>query len=111
MVNKKEEMLKTLVVGDLIAFKVHQNDAKNYSGIITKIAKDRDVVEVSTKNGKCYFVEMKNITWINRSGRWPRHIMLALRGIGEIEENNNLANENVEEVEVIDNDEAGESEV
>lgn len=68
--------------GDLIAFKFDALEAKMYSGKITKLGESK--VEVQTKNGKKFFVERTNIQWINNTGRWPNHIIQALKGIDNV---------------------------
>lgn len=65
--------------GDLIAFKFNANEAKMYSGKITKLGNTR--IEVETKNGKKFFVDRENIQWVNTTGRWPSHIIQALKGV------------------------------
>lgn len=75
----KQKYIENLKVGDLVAFRLYENDAKNFSGKVIKIGVTH--VEIETKNGKKFFIEKTNITWINTNGRWPRHIITALRGI------------------------------
>ena len=65
--------------GDLIAFKFNSFEAKMYSGKITKLGNTR--IEVETKNGKKFFVDKDNIQWVNTTGRWPSHIIQALKGV------------------------------
>lgn len=77
--------------GDLIAFKFNSLEAKMYSGKITKLGESK--VEVQTKNGKKFFVEKENIQWINTTGRWPAHIMQALKGIDMSSDNRNINQE------------------
>ena len=77
--------------GDLIAFKFNSLEAKMYSGKITKLGESK--VEVQTKNGKKFFVEKENIQWINTTGRWPAHIMQALKGIDMNSDNRNINQE------------------
>ena len=77
----KAEYIDNIEKGSLVAFRLYPKDAKNFSGKITKIGKTH--VEIETKNGKRFFVDKNNITWVNTNGRWPKHIILALRGIEE----------------------------
>ena len=84
----RQKYIEELEVGNLVAFRLYENDAKNFSGKIIKLGTTH--VEVQTKNGRKFYIEKKNITWINTNGRWPRHIIVALRGID---------NENCEKVE------------
>ena len=77
--NKHEEFIANLKVGDLIAFKLFDKDAKMYSGIITVLGVTR--LEVQTKNGKKYYIEKTNVQWVNTNGRWPRFVMNAFKGV------------------------------
>lgn len=91
--NCREDYIDNLHLGDLVAFKLYEKEAKMYSGKISKLGKTK--AEIETKNGKKYFVEKKNIRWVNITGKWPAHVMQALKGI-DVEE------EEVEIVEIID---------
>jgi len=75
----RADYINNVKEGDLIAFKFDALEAKMYSGKITKLGELK--VEVQTKNGKKFFIEKENIQWINTTGRWPAHIMQALKGI------------------------------
>lgn len=77
--NKHDEFIANLKVGDLIAFKLFDKDAKMYSGIITVLGVTR--LEVQTKNGKKYYIEKTNVQWVNTNGRWPRFVMNAFKGV------------------------------
>ena len=77
----RQKYIDDLKINDLVAFRLYENDAKNFSGKIIKMGVEN--VEIQTKNGRKFFVNKKNITWINTNGRWPKHIILALRGIDE----------------------------
>jgi len=79
--DSKQKYIMTLEIGALVAFKLYSNDAKMFSGKILRISKEK--VEIETKNGKKYFVDKDNITWVNTSGRWPKYIMVGLKGIGD----------------------------
>ena len=81
----RADYINNVKEGDLIAFKFDMLEAKMYSGKITKIGESK--VEVQTKNGKKFFVEKDNIQWINTTGRWPAHIMQALKGIDVVDRN------------------------
>ena len=85
----RQKYIDDLKINDLVAFRLYENDAKNFSGKIIKMGVEN--VEIQTKNGRKFFVNKKNITWINTNGRWPKHIILALRGIDnervEVKEN------------------------
>lgn len=87
--------LENIEKGSLVAFRLYEKDAKNFSGKIIKVGQTH--VEIETKNGKKFYIEKKNITWVNTNGRWPRHIIVALRGIEdesvEVEENVEEGNE------------------
>ena len=75
----RQSYIDSLEVGTLVAFKLYSNDAKMYSGKVTKIGQTK--VEVCTKNGKRYFIEKRNIYWVNTNGRWPAFVMSAFRGV------------------------------
>lgn len=75
----RADYVKNVKEGDLIAFKFNSLEAKMYSGKITKLGNTR--IEVETKNGKKFFVDRENIQWVNTTGRWPSHIIQALKGI------------------------------
>ena len=96
----REDYVAGLKKGDLIAFKTSSLEAKMYSGKVTKIGRSK--VEVETKNGKKYFINKENICWVNMGGKWPSHIMQALKGIDVIEENENEQEENVSYEEVLE---------
>lgn len=83
----RQKFINDLKIDDLVAFRLYENDAKNFSGKIIKMGTEH--VEIQTKNGKKFYIDKTNITWVNTNGRWPRHIIIALRGID---------NERVEEV-------------
>lgn len=95
----REDYVAGLKKGDLIAFKTSSLEAKMYSGKVTKIGRSK--VEVETKNGKKYFINKENICWVNMGGKWPSHIMQALKGIDVIEEENEQE-ENVSYEEVLE---------
>lgn len=75
----RQSYIDKLEIGSLVAFKLYANDAKMYSGKITKLGNTK--AEVCTKNGKRYFIEKKNIYWVNTNGRWPAFVMSAFRGV------------------------------
>lgn len=91
--SSREDYIECLQKGDLVAFKTSSLEAKMYSGKITKIGSTK--VEVETKNGKKYFVNKDNIFWVNNTGKWPNHIMQALKGIDEIEQQNEEVTQNI----------------
>lgn len=80
---KHEKYIEELKIGDLIAFRLYDFDAKMYSGKVTKIGITR--LEVQTKNGQKHFVDKKNVQWINK-GFWPKFVMNAFKGIDLVEE-------------------------
>ena len=100
----REDYIAKLQRGDLVAFKTSSLEAKMYSGKITKLGSTK--VEVETKNGKKYFVNKENIFWVNINGKWPSHILQALKGIDDIEPE--VEDEEIVEVveEVIEPDES-----
>lgn len=77
----KADYINNIEIDSLVAFRLYPKEAKNFSGKIRKIGKTH--VEIETKNGKRFFVDKTNITWVNTNGRWPKHIILALRGIDD----------------------------
>lgn len=83
----RQSYIDELEIGSLVAFKLYANDAKMYSGKITKLGNTK--AEVCTKNGKRYFIEKKNIYWVNTNGRWPAFVMSAFRGVDLIPEKEN----------------------
>lgn len=104
MGNNHKEYIDNLKLGDLVAFKLYNLDAKMYSGKISKLGETR--VEIQTKNGKKYIIEKTNIYWLNTNGRWPKFIMNAFKGVDEKVENEtvenkeeNIANEETKEPE------------
>lgn len=82
--SSREDYIKALEVNSLIAFKLDKLEAKMYSGKVTKIGKTK--VEVETKNGRKFFINKEDIHWVNITGKWPAHIMQALKGVDVEEE-------------------------
>lgn len=78
-VKTKEDYIRNLEVGTLIAFKV--GDRMMSAKVIEVRESD---VKVETKNGSMYFVGKGSIAWVKTGARWPSGIFNALRnGIAE----------------------------
>ena len=97
---KHNEFIENLKVGDLIAFRMYENDAKMYSGKVTRIGAAR--IEVQTKNGQKHFVDKVLVQWVNNKGFWPKFVMSAFKGIDIVEEDEGRANEEKLENEELD---------
>ncbi len=90
MAKKYQDYVNEMALGDLIAFRLYEKDAKMYSGKVTKIGDSR--IEVQTKNGTKYFVDKKNVAWINKNGHWPHFVMNGFQGIGKCSTNPETCN-------------------
>lgn len=78
-VKTKEDYIRNLEVGTLVAFKV--GDRMMSAKVIEVREND---VKVETKNGSMYFVGKGSIAWVKTGARWPSGIFNALRnGIAE----------------------------
>ena len=86
--------INTLKLGDLVAFRLYYKSAKMYSGKIVAIGATR--VEVQTKNGKRFFIDKSDITWVNTTGKWPRFVMNAFKGIDSTENTTEIAREEID---------------
>lgn len=99
--SSRNDYINALEVNSLIAFKLDKLEAKMYSGKVTKIGKTK--VEVETKNGRKFFVNKDDIHWVNTTGKWPAHIMQALKGI-DMEEEEPVIMETKEDVALIEDE-------
>ena len=97
---KHNEFIENLKVGDLIAFRMYENDAKMYSGKVTRIGETR--IEVQTKNGQKHFVDKVLVQWVNNIVFWPKFVMCAFKGIDIVEEDEGRVNEESIENEELD---------
>ena len=70
----KEDYIKNLEVGVLIAFKVGE---KMMSAKVLEVRQDDAKVEC--KNGSIYYVGKGSIIWVKTGNRWPSGIFNALR--------------------------------
>lgn len=86
--------INTLKLGDLVAFRLYYKSAKMYSGKIVAIGATR--VEVQTKNGKRFFIDKSDITWVNTTGKWPRFVMNAFKGIDSTENTTEITKEEID---------------
>jgi len=78
-VKTKEDYIKNLEVGTLVAFKLGN---RMMSAKVTEVREDD--VKVECKNGSVYFVGKGSIAWVKTGARWPSGIFNALRnGITE----------------------------
>lgn len=106
---RHNKYIDELRIGDLIAFRLYENDAKMYSGKVVKIGKTR--IEVQTKNGQRYYVDKTDVQWVNNKGFWPKFVMSAFKGIDmeddeevDINVDVNVINNTEEIINNIDND-------
>lgn len=74
IVKTRDDYLKNLEVGLLVAFKT---DGKMMSAKVIEINDEQ--VKVETKNGSVYFVKKEDIAWVKTGKRWPAGIFNALR--------------------------------
>lgn len=72
----KIEYIKKAAIGTIIAFKV--SDVKLLSGMIKEKLSSGFIIQ--TKNGMEFNVPVEAIAWV-KSGRWPKGIYEALKGI------------------------------
>ena len=75
----REEYLRTLSVGNIIAFKVGDN---MFSGKVESIVRDTElghIIMIKTKNGSVYYPHLSDIVWIKNGSRWPIGIFNALK--------------------------------
>lgn len=75
----KEDYIRNLEVGRLIAFKVGE---RMMSAKVVEVREDD--VKVECKNGSIYYVGKNAIAWVKTGVRWPAGIFNALRnGVNE----------------------------
>lgn len=70
----REEYLRTLSVGNIVAFKSNED---MYSGKVEEI--NEDTITIKTKNGSVFYRNRCDIVWIKNGSHWPIGIFNALK--------------------------------
>lgn len=67
-----DKYVATISVGDIVAFRTSDYKVKS-AKVVKKSTEDRKLM-LETKYGKQFFIDFKDVVWVNSNGYWPKWI-------------------------------------